>query len=171
MKISRHISHDSHPAILILRVATIFASIMCVVAFAWMFKAHDEMYTDGTSAFLTLFPLIFTAYALFWSLLILAIRIFSNAFIHPAIYIIFDLIAFGTVLGWCATKLELVASYGSQYSCNHGPPGSCDTVARVLKGVGYFGCVVGILDSVLYLVLLVWACWVCSKGVRGVQKG
>lgn len=59
MKISRHISHDSHPAILILRVATIFASIVCVVAFAWMFKAHYEMYTDGTGAFLTLFPLIF----------------------------------------------------------------------------------------------------------------
>ncbi|ODM15107.1 hypothetical protein SI65_09346 [Aspergillus cristatus] len=147
MKASRHISHDRHPAILILRVATIFASIVCVVAFAWMFRAHEEVYTDGVGSFLTLFPLIFTAYALFWFLLILLIRVFSSAIIHPAIYITFDLIAFGTVLGWCVTKLEFVASYGSRHSCNHGPPGSCDTVARVLKGVEYFGCVVGILDS------------------------
>lgn len=59
MKASRPISHDRHPAILILRVATIFASIVCVVAFAWMFRAHDEVYTDSVGSFLTLFPLIF----------------------------------------------------------------------------------------------------------------
>ncbi|EYE99181.1 uncharacterized protein EURHEDRAFT_130839 [Aspergillus ruber CBS 135680] len=105
-----------------------------------------------------------TAYALFWSLLILAIRGFYSVFIHPAIYITFGLIAFGTILGCCAAKLHFVTSYGSQYSCDRRYSGTCNIYSMQLRVMEYFGCVVG-------FGLFVWACSVCSKRVRGVQKG
>lgn len=56
---SRHTSRNSHPAIPILRISTIISSILCVVVFAWVFKAHNKVYTDGAGAYFTLFPLIF----------------------------------------------------------------------------------------------------------------
>lgn len=62
MKLSPHLSHDTHPAILTLRMGTITASIVDVVAFSWMLKAHERVYTDGVGELYTLFPLIFVSY-------------------------------------------------------------------------------------------------------------
>lgn len=62
MKLSPYLSHDTHPAILTLRVGTITATIVDVVAFSWMLKAHERVYTDGVGELYTLFPLIFVSH-------------------------------------------------------------------------------------------------------------
>lgn len=59
MKLSAHFSYDSRPAVLILRTAAIAFSVIGVIAFSWMLKAHQYVYTDGTGEFYTMFPLIF----------------------------------------------------------------------------------------------------------------
>lgn len=180
MKLSAHFSHDSHPAVLILRTAAIAFSVIGVIAFSWMLNEHQYVYTDGMGEFYTMFPLIFVrcftasqsleksihtrqnhqsepppltlqnkntqlAYSLLWSLIILLVRLLSpRALIHPAIYMTFDLIATGTILGFTAAKLDFVTVFRHEYSCLY-QRGQCD--ARTLKRVEYFGCVIGILDS------------------------
>lgn len=59
MELSAHFSHDSHPAVLILRTAAIAFSVIGVIAFSWMLNEHQYVYTDGMGEFYTMFPLIF----------------------------------------------------------------------------------------------------------------
>ena len=61
---------------------------------------------------------------------------------HPAIFMTFDLIACGTILGFASTKLEFITSFSHPYTCN-GPGCPVETV----RTVEYIGCAIALVDA------------------------
>lgn len=59
MRVSPHLSHDNHPAIIFLRLGAMILSIVAFVIFTVGMNTHEQAYIDGAGRFLTFLLLIF----------------------------------------------------------------------------------------------------------------
>ncbi|KAE8354336.1 hypothetical protein BDV28DRAFT_147170 [Aspergillus coremiiformis] len=153
-----YLVQDGHPAILSLRIAAMVSAFTTIVVFAWALKAHDHVYTDVNGASLCIMILISATYAALWSLIPLTIRSLLHRALHPGIYIAFDFIAFGAVFSTTVLTMSILTVYAEGgYNCRGY---ACRDTA--LANVEFFGFAIALVNSVLHLILFVWACWVCD---------
>ncbi|KAE8154637.1 hypothetical protein BDV25DRAFT_147583 [Aspergillus avenaceus] len=166
MATTKHILQDSHPAIISIRLAAIATSFTALIIFAWATTAHHRVFTDTNGASLCGIILGPISYALLWSLVSLTILLVLRRSVHPGIYIAFDFIAFGAVLGATIPVMLIMVPVGEGgYPKLHGP--GKDTK---LPKVEYFGYTTTLLNSVFHFILFVWACWACDYYRKRARK-
>ncbi|EAW09011.1 uncharacterized protein ACLA_077580 [Aspergillus clavatus NRRL 1] len=150
-----------------LRGAALLTSAAGFIAFAWSLKEHERenVFDDGAGS-ISAIVLGTTAYACLWSLVLLTVRLLMTGWIHPGVYIAFDMIAFlANTIGASMSLAVLAPVMSGEYNCRRrGCRGD------LLMRVEVFGFVVVYINVVVYLILTAWACWACHCERRKAVK-